>query len=110
MRVLLDECVPQRFKSELPGLNAATVFEMGWSGKTNGALLLLAQEKFDAFITVDQNLQYQQNLKKFKIGIISLQIPNNRYESFLPLASRIKNAAARIQPGQIIKLNIHSKI
>ena len=33
----------------------------GWSGIKNGKLLALATTKFDAFITVDKNLPYQQN-------------------------------------------------
>ena len=35
---------------------------MGWGGITNGKLMALAQQSFDVFLTVDQNLEYQQNL------------------------------------------------
>ncbi len=36
---------------------------MGWAGQKNGALLRLMQEAgFEAFVTVDGNLHYQQNL------------------------------------------------
>ncbi|HUF42158.1 MAG TPA: DUF5615 family PIN-like protein, partial [Verrucomicrobiae bacterium] len=46
MRVLLDECVPRRLKSELPGHDVRTVPEVGWSGTKNGPLLRLAGQEF----------------------------------------------------------------
>lgn len=42
MRILLDECLPKRLKRDLVGHEATSVPEMGWAGKTNGALLTLA--------------------------------------------------------------------
>jgi hypothetical protein len=68
MRVLLDECVPRKLRRELPGHEVLTVTERGWSGIKNGELLALAQAEFDVFLTIDQNLKYQQNLKAFNIG------------------------------------------
>jgi hypothetical protein len=63
MRILLDECVPRRLARELAGHDVRTVPEMGWSGKRNGELLqLMAGQGFEVFLTVDQNLRYQQNL------------------------------------------------
>jgi hypothetical protein len=47
-----------------------TVTESGWSGLKNGELLALAEVEFDVFLTVDQNLIFQQNLQRFNIGII----------------------------------------
>jgi len=62
MRILLDESLPRRLKTEFVGHEVATVAERGWSGVKNGELLTLAAERFDVFVTADQNLQYQQNL------------------------------------------------
>ena len=42
MRVLLDECVPNGLRRELPGHDVRTVPEMGWAAKENGELLALA--------------------------------------------------------------------
>ncbi len=57
MRLLLDECVPRPLKRELAGHQVSTVVEMEWSSKRNGELLdLLQVERFDAILTVDQNL------------------------------------------------------
>jgi hypothetical protein len=46
------------------------VQELGWTGITNGALLRLANDQFDVFITTDKNLRYQQNLKGLRLAII----------------------------------------
>ena len=64
MRLLLDECVPRPLKRELPGHDVHTVVEMGWSSKRNGELLrLMLADRFEAFLTVDQNIEFQQNVK-----------------------------------------------
>ena len=36
MRVLLDECLPERLKDELPGHQVRTAREAGLAGKKNG--------------------------------------------------------------------------
>jgi hypothetical protein len=54
MRVLLDECVPERLRAELTGHAVRTVAEMGWSGIKNGQLLQRAATEFDCFLTVDR--------------------------------------------------------
>jgi hypothetical protein len=73
MRVLLDECVPRPLRRELLGHKVRTVPEMEWTGKKNGALLALIKEAgFEAFVTTDQNLEYQQNLQRAEIPVIVL--------------------------------------
>ena len=59
MRLRLDECVPRPLKQELIGHDVWHVADMGWSSKRNSELLrLMAAERFDAFLTVDQNLAH----------------------------------------------------
>jgi hypothetical protein len=43
VRILLDECVDQRFRRDLVGHEVVTVREAGWAGKKNGELLALPQ-------------------------------------------------------------------
>ena len=68
--MLLDECVPRKLKPELPGHDVYTVTEMGWSGIKNGPLLRRAAQEFDVFLTVDQGVEYQQNLLGLDLAII----------------------------------------
>ncbi|HEX8068655.1 MAG TPA: DUF5615 family PIN-like protein [Pyrinomonadaceae bacterium] len=104
MKVLLDECVPRKVKRELAGHEVVTVTEHGWSGIKNGQLLALAEAEFDVFLTVDQNLKYQQNLKAFQIGIILLVARNNRLQTLLPLMPEARTALHEIKPGEFVRV------
>ncbi|HYH87163.1 MAG TPA: DUF5615 family PIN-like protein [Pyrinomonadaceae bacterium] len=104
MKVLLDECVPRKLKRELTEHEALTVTERGWSGIKNGKLLALAESEFDVFLTVDQNLKYQQNLKSFNIGIILLIARNNRLKTLLPLMPETRAALENIKAGDLIRV------
>jgi hypothetical protein len=55
MRVLLDECIPRKFKMVLSGHECNTVPEVGLAGKKNGVLLSLAEDAgFNLFLTMDK--------------------------------------------------------
>src|SRR3972149_9420664 len=79
MKILLDENLPRKLKADFgPDYEVKTVREMNWQGKKNGELLgLIAFNGFDIFVTVDKNLQHQQNLDKFNISIFLLLAINN---------------------------------
>ena len=102
MKVLLDECVPRKLGRELTDHEVFTVTERGWSGIKNGNLLTLAAPEFDVFLTVDQNLKYQQNLKNFSIGIILLIARNNRLKTLLPLMPEVKEVLSKIAAGDLV--------
>jgi hypothetical protein len=72
MRLLLDECVPRKIKFLFAagGHECETVREAGFDGKANGELLALAEPLFDALITIDRNIRYQQNLTHRDIAIL----------------------------------------
>lgn len=104
MRVLLDECLPKRLRRAFQSHNVSTVPEMGWAGKTNGELLKLAKGKFDTFVTVDQNLQYQQNLEDSSLAVVLIVVRNNRYETFKPLIPKVQQALEKISAGQLVRI------
>ena len=91
MKILLDESLPKRLKNDFKAHRIFTVPEMGWQGKKNGELLALMSDKFDVFITADQNLQYQLNLRNTSITIIILAAPTNRYADLKPLVTKTLN-------------------
>lgn len=77
MRLLLDESVPATLKRHLPGHEVRNAVEMGWSGVKNGKLLALAGSNFDAFVTVDKNMPFQQNLSMLPIALVVLDSFSN---------------------------------
>ena len=101
MRVLLDECLPKRLKSEVEADEVKTVPEVGWASKKNGELLRLAQLDFDVLLTNDQNLEDQQNLKKFDLAFVVLVALTNDIEDLKPLMPAANAAMRTIQPGEI---------
>ena len=72
MRLLLDECVPARLRRSMLSHQVSTVVQEGWSGVKNGKLLALAATGFDAFMTVDKNLSYQQNTSNLPVAVLVL--------------------------------------
>lgn len=77
MLLLLDECVPRPLKRDLVGHDARHVADMGWSAKRNGDLLrLMVAEHFKSLLTVDQNLEFQQNLRASGIGVVVYDSPS----------------------------------
>jgi predicted nuclease of predicted toxin-antitoxin system len=99
MNILLDECLPKRLGSFLPGFNVRTVRQMNWQGLKNGDLLNTAEGGFDVFITVDKSLAYQQNLTGRRIAIVMLRSRSNDIDALTPLAPRILDILATIEPG-----------
>ena len=107
MRLLLDECVPRKFKDALPEHDVRTAREMGWSGKQNGELLtLMGEHHFEAFITVDQNVEFQQNVKAAGIAVIVLVAPTNRLKELRLLAPAVLRALATIRPGALERVSV----
>jgi hypothetical protein len=52
---------------------------MGWTELDNGSLLTAAESGFDALITTDQNLRYQQNLSRRTLAILVLRPVGRRF-------------------------------
>lgn len=102
MKVLIDECLPSCLKSLLPAFSIETVQEAGWSSVKNGPLLKLAEDAFDVFLTADQNLRYQQNLKGRKIAIIVF--PSNRLPVVKEYEQRLRRVLLQIKPGDFVEL------
>ena len=104
MRLLLDECVPKRLKRELPGHDSRTVQDLGWAGIKNGALLRLANGQFDALVTVDQGVEYQQNLSGLSISVVVMMAPSNDVDDLRPLLPSVQEALAKLRPGEIVRV------
>ena len=106
MRLLLDECVPRKFKLALPGHEVSTAREMGWSGKKNGELLaLMRQHRFEVFVTADQNVEFQQNVKVSGIAVIVLDARTNRLIELRPLAPAVLRKLSTIRPGTLERVS-----
>ena len=109
MRILLDESLPIELRDELRQHSVRSVQDMGWSALQNGELLRRAVDQFDVFVTADQNLQYQQNIKTLPIAVAVLVARSNRIPKLLELVTKlgrdvrivvgpVRRRAGRIEP------------
>ena len=91
MKLLLDESVPRLLARSFPGtFDIRTVPQMGWAGIKNGSLLTLAsQEGFDALVTTDRSMEYQQNPDTLPVTIIVLISYRTRVQDLEPLIPKV---------------------
>lgn len=101
MRILLDECIDWRLGRDLDGHEVKTAQQMGWATIENGALLRQAENHFDAFVTIDRNLAFQQNVPKFSVAVFVLRAKTNRLADLKPLVPELIASLAHAEPGTV---------
>jgi hypothetical protein len=80
----------------------STAYEMGWSEVDNGRLLSAAELEFDAMITTDQSIRYQQNRAGRRLGIIVL--PTTNWRRIQIHQREILLTINNLHPGEIVEL------
>ncbi|MGB9177912.1 MAG: hypothetical protein WCB68_01600 [Pyrinomonadaceae bacterium] len=105
MKIFLDHCVPKRLLRLLSEHEVKTAYQMDWAAKKNGELLKLVANEFEVFLTVDQNLQHQQNLASSPLRFIVLIAASNQYDSLAPLIPQVKAALTKLAPGDVIEIS-----
>lgn len=108
MRILLDENFPVDFAKLFIGYEILTVHSLGWSGIKNGELLRRAHSVCDVFVTLDRNLEFQQNIKILPFGVVVVRARSNRVADLVPHLASILDAANCVLPGQVEKAGIGS--
>ena len=105
MRILIDECMDERFRNALPGHDCQTARYAGFAGLKNGELLTAAETAgFEVFVTVDQGIEYQQSLITGKLAILILRANSNRLKDLLPLAPICLARIKSLTPGTVIRI------
>jgi|SRR5271154_1239094 len=102
MRILVDECVDPRVKLLFGDHTVATVREQGCDALEDGLLLTLAQKEFDVLLTIDGNLEFQQNLPKFRICLIVAHVPKNQIAHYRAMQSELLAAMEKARAGEVI--------
>jgi len=91
--------------SELPGHDVRTVGELGWSSKRNSELLaLMLAERFEGLLTVDQNLEFQQNVRASGLAVVVVVARTNRLKELHPMVPAILDALARVRLGELVRV------
>ena len=100
MRVLLDENVDRRLKRSFGSEHeVVTVREHGWSGKENGDLLRAAAADFDVMVTLDTNMQHQQNLPAYDLAVVLITARSNKRSAVEPAMAEVNRVLPGVKPG-----------
>jgi predicted nuclease of predicted toxin-antitoxin system len=102
MRILLDGNLPRAFGALLPGHRVETVHQRRWSDLDDAPLLSAAEQAgFEAFLTMDQSLRFQQNLRGLTLRIVVLRAPTNKLADLVPLATPVLALLPTMAPGEV---------
>ena len=106
MKILLDECVDQRLAPEFTGHEVSTVSQRGWKSKQNGELLILASSQFEAFVTTDRNLAFQQNVQRVNIAVVVLTAQTNRLIDLQPIVPALLKVLPFLKKGEVREIGV----
>src|SRR6266567_2529411 len=102
MKILFDQGTPAPLRHTLAGHTISTAYEMGWDQLENGDLLDAAEASFDALITTDQNLRYQQNLRARRLAILVL--PTTSWPMIQLHLPKVSATVSALRPGDFVEL------
>ena len=101
MRVLLDACVPQNLRKVLPGHDVQSAKYARLDGLADAELVVAADALFDALVTCDRSLRWQQSLRGRSVAVVVLVARSNRIVDLLPLVPQLIEALETIKPGEV---------
>lgn len=105
MKLLLDENIPFHLYKDFPREHQVfSVNYMKWNAMTNGELLrVMTAEGFNALVTWDQNISYQQNFRDYPITVFVFCTSSNDYAALSPLVPKILKAIREgMKPGAVV--------
>lgn len=102
MKVLLDECIDRRIARGLPGHDVETVRGLGWASLNDSELLRQASGKFDAFVTVDRGIPFQQNVAALDLAVVVIRARRNTRTALAPVIPELMRALERCERGTVV--------
>ena len=105
MKILFDQGTPVPLRRYLHPHTVDTSAERGWATLQNGDLLNQAEsDNYDAFITTDCNLKYQQNLADRKIRILALTTTS--WPRIRKKTDQVRTALENLEEGGYTEVDI----
>ena len=102
MKIIIDECLPKRVTLFFKKDTAYTVPQIGLSGSKDTELLEeLDKRGIDIFITIDGNIEYQQQFLKRTFGTVVILAVSNRFADLEHLKDKILEAVYSVSKGEI---------
>ncbi|MBL8877199.1 MAG: hypothetical protein JNM86_15510 [Phycisphaerae bacterium] len=104
MKLLFDQGTPAPLRRGLTAHIVKTAREMNWDELGNGDLLRAAEYTFDALVTTDQNLKYQQNRSGRKLAILVL--PTTSWPRIERHLAVVVQAIDNLSSGDFVELQL----
>ena len=105
MKLLFDQGTPAPLRRHLPGHSVDTLAERDWSEKGNGELLDLAErEGYEILVTTDQSLPHQQNLSRWRVGVVVLL--STDWARIRLCTEQVAQAINAARPGEYVEVPI----
>jgi len=102
VKVLVDENLDETFPEFLPNHDVTHVVVAGWQGIKNGVLLeKAASAGFQALISADKNMPYQQTMKGRSLFLIVLDIHPNILVNQVACVEMIEAQIQTAVPGKV---------
>ena len=60
--------------------------------------------EYDALVTMDRGIEFQQNLTTGAVGVLLIRAPSNRMVHLPPLVPAILDALPALRPGQLHRI------
>lgn len=78
-----------------------TVVGLGWSGVLNGELMGWARGNCEVFVTLDRNIEFQQNIPSLPFPVLVVRAISNRMVHLRPLVPALLAAVETAKPGYL---------
>lgn len=105
MKIIIDECLPRRLCKLLPFEQVWTVPQIGLAGLKDTELLEALDAKgIDVFVTIDGNIEYQQQFVNRVFGTVVIRAASNRFQDLTPLATALTEAVSGVSAGQLVRI------
>ena len=102
MKILFDQGTPAPLRRALPDHEVETAFKRGWHLLRDGDLLNAAEAAgFDALVTTDQNLRYQQSLTGRRLAFLVLMTTD--WRMIRQHTGHIASAVAALAPASYVE-------
>ena len=62
--------------------------------------------EYDALVTMDRGIEFQQNLTRVPFGVLLVRAPSNRMAHLQPLVPAILDALPALKPGELHRIGV----
>jgi len=105
MKIIIDECLPKRLTRFFQDEDVKTVPQIGFAGWKDSELLKeLDKLNVDVFITIDGNIEYQQQFTDRAFGTIIIRAVSNRFADLEHFEDELKETVKIVKVGSVVHI------